>query len=137
MSPRPNLITSDARVPSESATWAVRRLTSKRPTVAAATSRVPYVQFFDQYPVAWLSSSNRQGCNGLCRHKAIHEGASHFHHKLDMKQICLLPPMTLRLLQEEFQFALLRYEMQNLFANRVFDLFDVKCNGVIEFGEFV
>uniref|UniRef100_A0A6N2M2A7 Calcineurin B-like protein n=1 Tax=Salix viminalis TaxID=40686 RepID=A0A6N2M2A7_SALVM len=38
----------------------------------------------------------------------------------------------------DLQFALFRNNnKKNLFANRMFDLFDVKCNGVIEFGEFV
>ncbi|KAH0435515.1 hypothetical protein IEQ34_026596 [Dendrobium chrysotoxum] len=41
-------------------------------------------------------------------------------------------------IQEEFQFVLFKdSNKRNFFADRIFDLFDIKGNGVIEFGEFV
>ncbi|WOL06116.1 casein kinase II subunit beta-4 [Canna indica] len=40
--------------------------------------------------------------------------------------------------KEEFQLALFKSgKKENLFANRIFDLFDVKQKGVIDFGDFV
>ncbi|WMV34569.1 hypothetical protein MTR67_027954 [Solanum verrucosum] len=40
--------------------------------------------------------------------------------------------------KEEFQLALFKNKQkENLFANRIFDLFDVKQKGVIDFGDFV
>ncbi|GFZ00845.1 calcineurin B-like protein 1 [Actinidia rufa] len=40
--------------------------------------------------------------------------------------------------REEFQLALFKNrKKENLFANRIFDLFDVKRKGVIDFGDFV
>ncbi|ONK56409.1 uncharacterized protein A4U43_C10F8240 [Asparagus officinalis] len=45
----------------------------------------------------------------------------------------------LHYMQEEFhQLALLKNKnKENLFANRIFDLFDVKQRGVVDFGDFV
>lgn len=40
--------------------------------------------------------------------------------------------------KEEFQLALFKNrKKENLFANRIFDMFDVKRRGVIDFGDFV
>ncbi|XP_028772867.1 calcineurin B-like protein 1 [Neltuma alba] len=40
--------------------------------------------------------------------------------------------------KEEFQLAIFKNrKRENLFANRIFDLFDVKKKGVIDFGDFV
>ncbi|TXG51241.1 hypothetical protein EZV62_023765 [Acer yangbiense] len=40
--------------------------------------------------------------------------------------------------KEEFQFALFKNrKKENLFANRIFDLFDVKRKGVIDFSDLL
>ncbi|MBA0584295.1 hypothetical protein Gorai_015115, partial [Gossypium raimondii] len=40
--------------------------------------------------------------------------------------------------KEEFQLALfMNKKKENIFANRIFDLFDAKKKGVIDFGDFV
>ena len=39
--------------------------------------------------------------------------------------------------KDEFMWALFKANKDNLFAERVFELFDIKQNSVIEFGEFV
>jgi serine/threonine-protein phosphatase 2B regulatory subunit len=39
--------------------------------------------------------------------------------------------------KDEFMWALFKANKDNLFAERVFELFDIKRNHVIEFGEFV
>jgi serine/threonine-protein phosphatase 2B regulatory subunit len=40
--------------------------------------------------------------------------------------------------KEEFQLALFKSrKRENIFANRIFDMFDVKRKGVIDFGDFV
>ncbi|OVA06870.1 Recoverin [Macleaya cordata] len=47
-------------------------------------------------------------------------------------------PSTWLWIREEFQLALFKNrKKENLFANRIFDLFDVKRKGVIDFGDFV
>ncbi|XP_027340816.1 calcineurin B-like protein 8 [Abrus precatorius] len=56
----------------------------------------------------------------LCTFKKLSSVDDHFIHK------------------KEFHLALLNNSgKQNLFADRVFDMFDIKRNGVIDFGEFV